>query len=45
MKLVCLLYGCQWRSLLISDVAGHKCECCERCGAVRHRHADQPIHL
>ncbi|WP_302471841.1 PSPA7_2676 family Cys-rich small protein [Pseudomonas vanderleydeniana] len=43
MKLVCLLYGCQWRNVLTDELAGLKCECCERCGALRHRHCDQPV--
>ncbi|MFT0869016.1 PSPA7_2676 family Cys-rich small protein [Pseudomonas sp. CAM1A] len=36
MKLVCLLRGCQWRSLLNREVAGLECQCCERCGALRY---------
>ncbi|MBI6955817.1 hypothetical protein ACVWY1_000162 [Pseudomonas sp. TE6288] len=36
MKLVCLLRGCQWRSLLFHEVAGLQCHCCERCGALRY---------
>ena len=41
MKFVCLLRGCQWRSLLVSEVAGLHCQCCERCGALRYIHPVQ----
>ncbi|WP_302467645.1 PSPA7_2676 family Cys-rich small protein [Pseudomonas muyukensis] len=42
MKLVCLLRGCQWRSLHIDEVAGLHCQCCERCGALRYSQPGQP---
>jgi len=36
MTFICLLRGCQWRSML-SEASGElACECCERCGAVRY---------
>lgn len=43
MKLVCLLRGCQWRSLLVCEVAGLHCQSCERCGALRYSQPGQPF--
>ncbi|WP_439253427.1 PSPA7_2676 family Cys-rich small protein [Pseudomonas monteilii] len=43
MKLVCLLRGCQWRSLVVCEVAGLHCQCCERCGALRYSQPGQPL--
>ncbi|MCU1720244.1 MULTISPECIES: PSPA7_2676 family Cys-rich small protein [unclassified Pseudomonas] len=37
MTFICLLRGCQWRSMSSSDVEQMDCQCCERCGAVRYR--------
>lgn len=36
MTLICLLRGCQWRSMPIGDSDLADCECCERCGALRY---------
>ncbi|WP_283811588.1 PSPA7_2676 family Cys-rich small protein [Pseudomonas bharatica] len=36
MTFFCLLRGCQWRSMPVNDAVPGDCECCERCGALRH---------
>ncbi|MBC3475220.1 MULTISPECIES: PSPA7_2676 family Cys-rich small protein [Pseudomonas] len=43
MKLVCLLRGCQWRTVMTREVAGLECQCCERCGALRYSSAGDPF--
>ncbi|MCU7240587.1 MULTISPECIES: PSPA7_2676 family Cys-rich small protein [Pseudomonas] len=43
MKLVCLLRGCQWRSLSVREIAGLDCQCCERCGALLYSQPGQPL--
>ncbi|MDU9405478.1 PSPA7_2676 family Cys-rich small protein [Pseudomonas sp. zfem004] len=43
MKLVCLLRGCQRRSLLVCEVAGLHCQYCQRCGALRDSQPGQPF--
>ncbi|WP_328825558.1 PSPA7_2676 family Cys-rich small protein [Pseudomonas sp. S37] len=42
MKLFCLLRNCQWRSLLVCEVAGLHCQCCERSGALRYSQPGHP---
>ncbi|WP_283811763.1 PSPA7_2676 family Cys-rich small protein [Pseudomonas entomophila] len=37
MKLVCLLRGCQWRTLSNLESSGLACLCCGRCGALRYK--------
>ncbi|MEX5503734.1 PSPA7_2676 family Cys-rich small protein [Pseudomonas putida] len=37
MKLLCLLQGCQWHCVPNHEPGELECQCCRRCGAVRHR--------
>ncbi|MFJ4454189.1 PSPA7_2676 family Cys-rich small protein [Pseudomonas sp. NPDC089392] len=36
MHFFCLLRGCQWHVMPDGEIAGLKCQCCERCGAWRY---------